>query len=439
MGKLLKYCAVCEEGFAERFGFCPNCGGQLEAFEMKRVAKESENIAESKADSFVQSVKSETSSQPETPAFIPATMAFSGDDILELDGVDTPKETMETEPETLTAEVETVNSNGNGYQSNVFEENLNSFKSEKYENADDYHVTVVSEEASSWFKPFLLGLMALAFATAIGSYAYAIWIFSLQVAEVDGVNMVLYSSLADDDPMQLEEIKLKKNKEQGGGGGGGGKENPDPASKGRLPDQTDKPTLVMPVPVIPNASLPIQNQTQGNVRREQTDEQVGIPNSLSSKTSSGGGIGNGIGNGNGNGVGNGRGNGNGNGIGNGEGNGIGNGNGNGLGDGDGDRTTPTVTKKEVVSGVTKSVTITSKPKPRYTDAARQNNVQGTVTLRVTFNANGTIGSVSPVNSLPYGLTEQAISAAKQIQFEPAMRNGQAYSVTKQVQYNFTIY
>ena len=38
MGKLVKYCSSCDEGFAERFGFCPVCGATLQAFEMNPVA-----------------------------------------------------------------------------------------------------------------------------------------------------------------------------------------------------------------------------------------------------------------------------------------------------------------------------------------------------------------------------------------------------------------
>jgi TonB family protein len=83
--------------------------------------------------------------------------------------------------------------------------------------------------------------------------------------------------------------------------------------------------------------------------------------------------------------------------------------------------------------------IISKPRANYTDAARQNQVQGTVALRVVFTASGQIGSVSPVKSLSDGLTEQAIAAAKEIKFEPAKKNGVPQTVTKQVQYSFTIY
>ena len=62
-----------------------------------------------------------------------------------------------------------------------------------------------------------------------------------------------------------------------------------------------------------------------------------------------------------------------------------------------------------------------------------------MTLRVTFNANGTIGGISAVSGLPNGLTEQAIAAARGIRFEPAKKNGVPYTVTKQVAYTFTLY
>jgi len=54
-------------------------------------------------------------------------------------------------------------------------------------------------------------------------------------------------------------------------------------------------------------------------------------------------------------------------------------------------------------------------------------------------ANGSIGSIVPVTRLGYGLTEKAIAAARQIQFEPKKVNGIAQSVTKTIEYNFNIY
>jgi TonB family protein len=86
-----------------------------------------------------------------------------------------------------------------------------------------------------------------------------------------------------------------------------------------------------------------------------------------------------------------------------------------------------------------SVKILSKRRASYTDEARQSNIQGNVVLRVTFLASGKIGSISPVSGLPYGLTEQAIAAAREIKFTPATRDGMPYTKQMTVQYGFTIY
>lgn len=101
-------------------------------------------------------------------------------------------------------------------------------------------------------------------------------------------------------------------------------------------------------------------------------------------------------------------------------------------------------KKPSVDATTNNLPVTplqiiSKPKPSYTDVARQNQVMGKVRLRVTFLASGEIGSVSTVSGLQDGLTEQAIAAAKQIRFKPAQAKGVPQTVTKQVEYSFSIY
>lgn len=88
---------------------------------------------------------------------------------------------------------------------------------------------------------------------------------------------------------------------------------------------------------------------------------------------------------------------------------------------------------------TKAIKILTKPLAGYTFEARANSIEGNVLLRVSFLANGKVGDITPLKELPYGLTEQAIAAAKKIKFEPMIRDGEAVSVTKQVKYNFTIY
>jgi|GEM_PF-1389867 len=80
-----------------------------------------------------------------------------------------------------------------------------------------------------------------------------------------------------------------------------------------------------------------------------------------------------------------------------------------------------------------------KPRAAYTDAARQNNVQGIVRLRVVFSSNGSIGSISVVNGLPFGLTEQAIIAARRMAFLPRTVNGVPVTTAKLVEYYFAIY
>lgn len=80
-----------------------------------------------------------------------------------------------------------------------------------------------------------------------------------------------------------------------------------------------------------------------------------------------------------------------------------------------------------------------KPKPAYTEAARQAAFSGAVRLRVTFLANGGIGAVTPVTSLSYGLTEQAIAAAKKTVFIPQRKNNVNITTAKLVEYGFTLY
>lgn len=85
------------------------------------------------------------------------------------------------------------------------------------------------------------------------------------------------------------------------------------------------------------------------------------------------------------------------------------------------------------------IKILAKPQARYTDAARQAGVTGTITLSVLFAANGTIPYIIVLKSLPKGLEEQALNAARQIKFEPERKNGVPVSVVKTVSYSFTIY
>lgn len=441
MGKIVKYCGKCEEGFAAKFGFCPNCGEHLEAFEMNPLnepaqpeilAAESPVIEAPAQNSF------ETLPKAEEPV-VPATAAFGDNDILELDSVDVAEET-EPETETFFPQAATVASNEAVNQFQFAPEAAETQNYPRYEASPEdeaFHVTVIEAKDVSLRNGLLLGFGTLFMAAVLIAWVWSLFVAALPVFALDEPTLFAFVEPIEDVPAEIEETP-KKDKDDGGGGGGGGKNNKDDATKGRLPNQVDKPiNPPMIVPQMTNPTFLVRNETQGNIKREMTNERVGLLNGLErDDASSGKGSGEGIGNGRGTGVGNGIGTGEGNGNGSGSGNGNGNGNGNGTGDGD-DGDTPQLTPK--TAGVTVGVKVLSRPQPRYTDAARVNNVQGTVTLRVTFSASGTITSVSPVSGLPYGLTEQAIAAAKQIRFEPAKKNGVAISSVKTVSYTFTIY
>ncbi len=89
--------------------------------------------------------------------------------------------------------------------------------------------------------------------------------------------------------------------------------------------------------------------------------------------------------------------------------------------------------------VTENYKILSKPKAIYTPDARENGIKGTVRVKVTLLASGQIGPVTPVTRLPFGLTEEAIKAARNLRFEPRTIDGVPQSVVVTVDYRFDIY
>src|SRR6185436_9330847 len=75
------------------------------------------------------------------------------------------------------------------------------------------------------------------------------------------------------------------------------------------------------------------------------------------------------------------------------------------------------------SQVGQRVRVVAKPEPQYTEEARRNQITGTVVLRVVFSRLGEVTNIRAVQSLPFGLTERAIMAARQIKFSPAIKDG----------------
>ncbi len=84
------------------------------------------------------------------------------------------------------------------------------------------------------------------------------------------------------------------------------------------------------------------------------------------------------------------------------------------------------------------VVYTYEPNTRYTREAWDKGITGTVRLRVTFGADGEIKGVEPVLRLPHGLTEEAEKVAWRAKFIPATERGRPVTVTKEVDYVFSL-
>jgi TonB family protein len=469
MGKIVKYCAACDESFAEKFAFCPNCGQAMSAFEMNPLTGaetkvsdapvagvESAKAVESEIKSDVPiaapPVSAESSANFKTPETaktrefftvnpIEPTVAKTADETAAI-GDSAIKEDLEPETKTFAAAAAGTNGSTSDFQTTASDDHQSNFNAPtvKKQPVGAYNITVIEEKNVGRRNGLLLATMIFMVSLVLGATIFSLFNRDLLVGAIDE-DSPLYVSVIDDVPMEIEEQPKPKNDKDAGGGGGGGKDEPEPASKGRLVSQSDKPITPPDAKSVQltNPDIKLVYETKGTIKRPVTAERPGLPGSDNLNPSNGTGRGGGIGGGNGTGIGGGNGTGEGNGNGSGSGNGNGNGIGNGRGDGTQGIPKAPPPPPPVAVGPTEGVKIISRPKPPYTDSARQNQVTGTVRLRVTFSANGQIGSISPVSGLPYGLTEQAIAAAKQIRFEPAKKNGVPVPSTRVIEYSFSIY
>jgi TonB family protein len=235
----------------------------------------------------------------------------------------------------------------------------------------------------------------------------------------------------------------KPKQEKAGGGGGGGRQEQKPASFGKTPQVSlTVPQVVAPdphPPAIKNPSLPVAATLVADPMLFPPDTRnlnYGLRESKSTDPSSGPGTGNGMGTGTGGGMGPGEGGGYGPGRGGNTGGGDRNDGGGGPGGGGGGGD-----PNRIFSGkdVSSKARVLSKPEPQYTEEARKNAVTGTVVLRAVFTSGGQVTNIRAVSGLPYGLTERAIAAARQIRFTPATKDGRPVSMYMQLEYNFNLY
>ncbi|HJQ25984.1 MAG TPA: TonB family protein [Blastocatellia bacterium] len=260
------------------------------------------------------------------------------------------------------------------------------------------------------------------FASIVAAMLVAFWIKHHNDGAQEELAVVDYK-LTDIAP-----IDMPKMEKRAGGGGGGGRQAPTPQSKGQLPKFSLTPPLIAPrpEPQLRPPSLPVQETIQVDPRLEPpriADMPTGDPKGVPGPPSPGPGTGGGIGTGSGGGVGSG------DGTGAGPGHGYNMGGGNpSLGGGDRNAVATVVDQKPVPL---------NSPQPRYTEEARKNKIQGVVIARVLVGADGAVKQARIVRGLPDGLDEQAIQAAYQLRFRPAMKAGQpiAFWVPVQIEFN----
>lgn len=97
-----------------------------------------------------------------------------------------------------------------------------------------------------------------------------------------------------------------------------------------------------------------------------------------------------------------------------------------------------VRKKDELSGNEFRAEITERPRPRYTDLAKENSTAGVVRLAVELKADGKVGFVVVIQSLPYGLTEQSIAAAKAIKFKPLLKDNKPVTTIELIENLFEV-
>lgn len=228
------------------------------------------------------------------------------------------------------------------------------------------------------------------------------------------------------DDFKAQAIEMPKADKKAGGGGGGGRNTLTPASKGQLPEFSLTPPIMAPrpEPTPRPPALPMPETVQVDPRLEPKRDDLaltGLPNGVPGPPSAGPGEGGGMGDGSGGG------------MGPGDGKGVGPGKGYNTGGGDprlggGSGTSTNVDQRPVQLNF---------PQPRYTEEARKNKIQGTVAARLLIGSDGTVKRVTITRGLPDGLNEQAIIAATQLKFRPAMKNGQpvAYQMSVLIEFN----
>ena len=91
----------------------------------------------------------------------------------------------------------------------------------------------------------------------------------------------------------------------------------------------------------------------------------------------------------------------------------------------------------VVAAQDTRLKILEQPKPDLPKDYATLDIKGTVILSIQFLDFGEIGEISSIKTLPGGLTERAVVAARKIKFEPEKKGGKPVTVTRQIEYLYS--
>jgi protein TonB len=80
----------------------------------------------------------------------------------------------------------------------------------------------------------------------------------------------------------------------------------------------------------------------------------------------------------------------------------------------------------------------SVPQPAGTEAARAAGIEGKVRVQLTVDESGRVVDLKLLQGLGYGLDEAALAAARQAEFEPAVRCGKPTRATFNISMRFTL-
>jgi TonB family protein len=238
----------------------------------------------------------------------------------------------------------------------------------------------------------------------------------------------LHSTDASHQPVVIEVTHLvfiaPVGRQPGGGGGGGGNRERGPIRRAEAVGR-DAATLRVvkpqartnrlietdaPVPTVPGVLLDATPLAFG------TRDVIGLPDGVPFGTSTGPGSGGGIGDG--------------------VGSGIGSGSGPGLGPGEGGGTGGGVYRP---GGSVVAPRVLKQVKPKYTDDALRQKIQGSVLLELVVKSDGRPANIRVVRSLdPGGLDDRAVLAARQWEFQPGRLGGVPVDVLVTLMLDFRI-